>query len=552
MSGTTFTFTNAAGADWNTVGNWNQGTTVAATVPNGPTDVALITANEPFIYDATDTVAQVVVSGDGHLIVGGSPAIGTPGTAGGTLTVSGTIIATSTNTGGALVGGLGGVFTADEMDFGPGALIGGGGTFVANTMINNGVILADGALYDLGPLLLGGNTITGSGSLEIQGSSILDLGMATSQNLNVNTAGTDHPILLLSNPAGYTGTIGMANADTSLEVVLGGTVGHLMGLINGGNTLGIDSNAIALTRGDANTFALTGGAGNDTIFGAGAGTISGGAGTNTLIAQSATTTVNSSGTGDTVIIAAGAATVTSSGDNTGILMSGTGAVTANLTGNGDTVFASSASSATVTTAHDALVFGGAGTLNFVVGDGAATVVGGAGSAANTDSTTQVQGGAGETTVFGSAGSNTTFTSTDGHAIMLAGAGNETLNAAGTSAGNVFASNGDAASNTTWVGGNGDDAMFVGAGAFSMTGGAGADAYVFYKSATAGMHDFITDFSDGDGVYLSGYDPSQSASSLVNNAEVSGSGVTITLSDSTQITFSNLTQASQLNGKILYG
>jgi hypothetical protein len=34
--------------------------------------------------------------------------------------------------------------------------------------------------------------------------------------------------------------------------------------------------------------------------------------------------------------------------------------------------------------------------------------------------------------------------------------------------------------------------------------------------------------------------------------VDGSGVTLTLSDSTKITFSNLTSASALDGHILYG
>lgn len=567
MSGTTYTFTQSAGgADWNTAGNWTQGTTVAAGVPNGATDVAIITDHEPFIDSTTDTVAQLEVSGNGHLIVGGSTLVGTPGN-GGTLAVVGTIVATSTNTGGALVGGVNGVFTAAEMFFGTGALIGGGGTLVAPTMINNGVILADGQLYDLGELLLSGNTITGTGSLEIQGSSILDLNIATAQNVNVNTTGTSHPVLTLANPDTYTGTVVMGQADASLEVVLGGTVGHLMGLINGGNTLGIDSNAIALNRGADNTFALTGGVGDDTIFGAGAGTISGGGGTNTLVANntSIATTVVSTGTGDLVVVSSGNATVTASGDNTGILMSGTGEVTANLSGTGDTVAAGGASLANITSAHDATVFAGTGTLNFVGGDGASAVLGGAGGtgtitggsggllfSANTDNTTVINGGSGETTVFGGAGSNTTFNSTTGQAILVAGLGNETLNAAGSSANNMFSASSDASSSALLVGGSGSDGMFAGAGVTTMTGGAGADSFVFYKAATAGQHDFITDFgTDDDGLFLSGYDPSQSASSLLNNAVVNGSGVTITLSDNTQITFSNLTSTDSLNGKILY-
>jgi hypothetical protein len=75
--------------------------------------------------------------------------------------------------------------------------------------------------------------------------------------------------------------------------------------------------------------------------------------------------------------------------------------------------------------------------------------------------------------------------------------------------------------------------------------------VFFASGTDGAHDTITDFTSGDSLYLLGYASSQSASSLQNAATVSPAGVTLTLSDQTTITFTDLSSVSSLNGHILY-
>jgi hypothetical protein len=58
---------------------------------------------------------------------------------------------------------------------------------------------------------------------------------------------------------------------------------------------------------------------------------------------------------------------------------------------------------------------------------------------------------------------------------------------------------------------------------------------------------ITDFSANDSRYLIGYDSTQSASALQINATVGANGVTLKLSDNTETTFSNLSNAAQLNG-----
>jgi hypothetical protein len=85
----------------------------------------------------------------------------------------------------------------------------------------------------------------------------------------------------------------------------------------------------------------------------------------------------------------------------------------------------------------------------------------------------------------------------------------------------------------------------------MTGGAGSDAFVFFKQASGGAKDVIGNFTASDSVYIEGYGAG-SAAALQNAATVGSGGVTLSLSDGTTVTFSNLTSASQLNGKIQYG
>ena len=102
-----------------------------------------------------------------------------------------------------------------------------------------------------------------------------------------------------------------------------------------------------------------------------------------------------------------------------------------------------------------------------------------------------------------------------------------------------------------IGGNGSDTLFAGAGSASMTGGASGDMFAFFNVNTRGNGNVITDFGGEDVVFILGYDPYESASKLQDNAIVDAGGVTLTLSDSTTITFSNLTSASQLDGRIFY-
>jgi hypothetical protein len=84
----------------------------------------------------------------------------------------------------------------------------------------------------------------------------------------------------------------------------------------------------------------------------------------------------------------------------------------------------------------------------------------------------------------------------------------------------------------------------------LSGHAGQNIFAFFSGSTGG-HDYITDFNANDSLYLVGYASTGSAVALQNAATVDPNGVTLTLSDSTQVTFSNLTDPNQLNGHILY-
>lgn len=104
-----------------------------------------------------------------------------------------------------------------------------------------------------------------------------------------------------------------------------------------------------------------------------------------------------------------------------------------------------------------------------------------------------------------------------------------------------------------IGGSGNDTLVGGSapGSSVMTGGDGANAFVFFRQIAGSARDVITDFNANDAVFIEGYGPG-SAAGLQNVAIVGGGGLTLTLSDSTTITFSNLTNAQSLNGKIQYG
>jgi hypothetical protein len=246
------------------------------------------------------------------------------------------------------------------------------------------------------------------------------------------------------------------------------------------------------------TYELSFGAGNNLVIAAGSGTIATGAGHSTVVAANTSgpgNVIDSNGTGDLINAVFGNNTVNAAGSSDTIT-GGVGNLTVSVTGSNDLVVA-----------------GGASLQEFVGVNTAATVIGGSGGS----------------TIFGSSGSNVTFNGS-GDLAYSASVGNVTLNAAAAS-GNVTA---------TMSGGNAT--IIAGAGAETLNAGAGNNQYLFDIAHTGGATDFIKESAANiatDTFTFSHY----SAAPVVG---LTGTAVTLTLSDNTKIIFSNLTDPSLLH------
>lgn len=305
-------------------------------------------------------------------------------------------------------------------------------------------------------------------------------------------------------------------------------------------------------------------AGNNTVTAAStvAGTVAGGTGTDlinvtgkfqTILSQGGIDTINSSGSGNLVV-----------GTSTG-----PGSMLVTETGSNDTILGGG-NPMTVTATTATRVYAGAGSLTFVGGAGTATVLGGTGAesltagsggilfADNTATSATITSGTGggSVTIFGSSGAADYLTGTAGTSaspdFLIAGGGNETLSGANSS-GAEFLAIGSASVSASLIAGSGNDTLVAGQGPGSatMTGGSGSDTFVFFKQAAGGAHDVVSNFTASDSVFIEGYGAG-SAAALLQAATVGAGGVTLTLSDGTSVTFSNLTSTAPLSGKIQYG
>jgi hypothetical protein len=220
MSGTTFGWVGAANTDWTNPTNWSGGP--AGTFPSSGTVVAVVPTNLfpfPIISGGTTiTLSSLNSTGTGHVIVGGGPLGGT-GT--GTLT-AGSISVSSVDTGGGLVGQQGGTITTPSLTVGTGVIIGGGGTFNVTALANSGIIQADGGNFNLGALTVTGGTITGTGSIEVDGTSTFELGSATAEVIDVVVAPTETGTVIFDNSASFTGSLNLFNAGTHLDLTFKG------------------------------------------------------------------------------------------------------------------------------------------------------------------------------------------------------------------------------------------------------------------------------------------------------------------------------------------
>ena len=124
--------------------------------------------------------------------------------------------------------------------------------------------------------------------------------------------------------------------------------------------------------------------------------------------------------------------------------------------------------------------------------------------------------------------------------MYAGAGNETLQG-GYSGGNSTLYGGSGPD--VLAGGAGSDVIAAGSGADTIYTGLGQDSVWFYAPTAKAVTDTITDFDpNNDTLILQGY-----GAPTVTSA--AGAPLTITLSDSSTITFMNLTTSQAGSLKI---
>jgi len=229
--------------------------------------------------------------------------------------------------------------------------------------------------------------------------------------------------------------------------------------------------------------------------------------------------------GDTIISGNSDASITAGGGTKNLLIVG---------GDGALNFLGVAGGTTST------IFGSTGPENISVGGGSLTFVAG-GNATITSGVNVAPGDASAVTLFGGGvASDVTFLGSLGGAYYIAGGGNETLNAAGSSVSNTLWGGTGSAS---LVGGSAADTLIAGSGSATLGGGAGDNIFTFLNDLTGGAQDFITDFTTSDTLALFGY------GSNPYTATVSGGDTTLTLSDNTKITFVGIDNINQVTSHI---
>ena len=359
-------------------------------------------------------------------------------------------------------------------------------------------------------------------------------------------------------PSGY----GYLTTDTTSKVFIDATSAATGTTLN---TL-VGTGGAVYTAGSESGMFIAGGGNNLFInSGAGAYSVATSDGNDSIFAGSGATSI-AAGTGDNFVsLGAGADTVFSSG--TDRIFASIGAGTIDVTGSSSTIYGSSGSlnvddaqgtgTSIVGGSGPSTVFGG--TSDTIAASGATTVYGGTSTTFNetgsasllfigTGGSSTVNSGAGTATVFGSNGSNIQYS---GSGILVAGAGNETLNGSGSTQGfTAFVTNiGPTTSGASIVGGTGADTLVAGVGTQTLAGGSGAgNVFDIVASGTMSAASItISDFGSATGnlVALYGYGANE-VSNAVSTAKTSGSSTTITLADNSTVTFDNVTNINNVH------
>jgi Ca2+-binding RTX toxin-like protein len=343
---------------------------------------------------------------------------------------------------------------------------------------------------------------------------------------------------------GQAGTDTFVTSGTGNHVIMADSAGDFITATSGTTTIFDDGDGLSVLAQGGNVTAAIGGAAV------------------TIGAAAANMAVALNGTGGRVFSGSGITRIDEHGSGN-LAIGGTGEFHVTMAGQADSVVAGTGQSFITSTSADDVILGSGGAAQ-IEASGIATVVGGVNGrmditahagvllAENTGNQASLHGGSTASTVFGSSGSLMAYEGRLAGATFVAGAGHEVFDASLSATGNFFGGSASAHASSDLLGGSGADTLAAGAGSAVMTGGPGGDAFVFFNAATSGASDVITDFAPDDRLYLLGYNPSINASDVVNAAQVDARGVTLRLSDATEITFADMANASPLFGRVLYG
>jgi Ca2+-binding RTX toxin-like protein len=353
--------------------------------------------------------------------------------------------------------------------------------------------------------------------------------------INGDSAGGDSILVTANNPLTTVNTFG---SDNLVIFIDGNNYYNGTGSTGGDTVVGGDGND-TINTGAGNT-TVNAGTGYDIIYLNDTGT---GAYNDQVYLDTGHDLVIAQGTGDLVVATTESETIQGggaevAGDNLTVVL----APNSDGTANGyDLVNGGNAYLTVGDSSSDNTINGGAGGLTFI---------GGAGISAD------VNVGAGFAFIFGNSGDNITLSSetgATGGALFVAGAGNETLNGAGTTSNITLygASQADSASaNDVLTAGSGTDLLVAGSGLETLTGGSGASTFLIDAYGSENANLTIGDFAGNDSVAFGHYSAADVAAALAGGTEVNGNFVITFSESSTTVTFTGVTGASQLDGHII--
>lgn len=475
------------------VGGSGTGTTIA-TIAGGASDAV--------VFGGTDDLAVVDQGSHDTIAAFGSTSANVTTSGSDALVFGGTGSLAITDQGSHDTIAASGAASANVTASGTDALVFGG----------TGILMA--SLAGSGTTLLGGS---GTTSATIAGSVSDAVVFGGADSLAVTDQGNHDTI------AAFGATSANITTSGTDALVFGGT-GSLIASVGGSGT--------TLLGGSGSTTA--------TIAGSASGAVAfGGAGSFSIDDQGSLSTIAAFGASSAVVTVAGSNDLVFGG-------SGLVSVTAGSNGTGDTIVAGGGALAVTSGGSSGLVvIASSSVLNFVGGGGGAMIVGGSGTAS-------VTGGAGGVTLFGAAGGDVTYGGSVGGLAYLAGSGNETLDASGSTTNDLMFGGSDPSGQDTILAGSGSDTMVAGIGNDMLAGSSGGgDLFIFASVTGAAPHDVVANFMASDAILLVGYAAGVTAAALAS-ATSGPSSTTLTLSDSTTITFAGVTNVSALEGHIFGG